>query len=62
MFVICTYSQNATGACGSVVVDNRACTYTNEDRGQPFDRYVGKYTIALYHGTIFVNSTTFRVN
>ena len=45
-----------------MVVDNRACTYTNEDRGQPFDRYVGKYTIALYHGTIFVNSTTFRVN
>jgi len=49
-----------TGACGSVVVDNNACVYTNNDGGQPLDRYVGNYTTEQC--TSFVLQNTLVVN
>jgi len=39
-------------ACGSVVIDDNNCMYTNNDAGLPFDRYVGKQ---IYKTHIFTN-------
>jgi len=41
---MCVLKLCAAGSCGGAAIDDGTCFYKDTDRkGQPYDRYVGKY-------------------